>query len=228
MIPNKYLTLGAAALVALVGCTNTEGEFKAFQERYEKANPSNTGTGGGTACMMGVPEPGKADGQYLMAFASKAVGADTPVLFDTVITTTKGAMGLELKLKLQGLDACTRKDKVGKAAELGPFAVAADGSFSAKFFPPRLDVAGKANPITGNALTAEATISGSFCAPAEFLCGKLDGSVFLGDTEIKVGPGSSFTLERLKTADAYPTEIKVNCNKDLAIKDTSTLTPCKK
>ncbi len=213
MIFNKYRACWAAAgALALIGCVDTEGEFNAFQQRYETIHPPSMSSGAGGGCSM-VPEPGKADGQFIFAF-SASLDPASPVLFDTKLTTSMGASGLEMKLKFQPLAAADRKTPVGMPLELGPFQVKADGSFDADF--PPLDVTGAANPISGSDITAKVELIGVLCLPADFICGDLKGNVTKpADLPLK---GSTFAMERLAMPGVFPAQPKINCKGDLAKK----------
>lgn len=207
MIPRPFVSCCAAlSALALFGCPNAEGEFDNFQDRYETVHPDMTsGAGGGSACAS-VPKAGEIDGDFVFALAA-SLDPKSPVLFDAKLTTKDGASGLELSMTLQALDTCDRATKVGEVFELGPFAVAADGSFDAQF--PPLEVTGLANPFSENPITAEASITGTLCAPADFICGDLAGNV-TKPSNISLAK-STFTIERLAMAGTYPTTFKVNC-----------------
>ncbi len=215
MINRKFLgVLAALGLVpAITGCPATETEFGNFIERYESINGSSSGTGGGgggQACAE-VPAAGEADGDFLFALSAK-LNPKKPVLFDTDLTTADGQNGLQFSLLLQPLDAKDRKTAVGASSMVGPFDVAADGSFTAVF--PPLSVDGAANGLTGSDLVAEATISGNMCKPADFICGDITGWV----TSPSMLPldGSTFTMEKLSAPGAFPEPPKINCAKDEA------------
>ena len=196
----------AFSALALFGCPNAEAEFGEFQDRYEAIHPDMTGgAGGGSACAA-IPKAGELDGYFIFALAA-SLDPKSPVLFDAQLTTKDGASGLELSMKLQALDTCDRMTKVGETFALGPFAVAADGSFEAKF--PPLEVTGLANPFSENPITAETTITGTLCSPADFICGDLAGNV-TKPSNISLAK-STFTIERLAMPGVYPAILKVNC-----------------
>lgn len=212
MIPRSTLTWCAALSgLVLFGCPNAEGEFNAFQDRYETIHPStDAGSGGGSSCSS-APTAGDVDGSFLFTL-SASLDPKSPVLFDAELTTEDGASGLEFRLKLQALDTCDRQTKVGDVFDLGPFPVNADGTFTAQL--PPLEVTGLSNPFSENAITAEVALIGSLCAPADFICGEVTGQV-TKPSDISLAK-STFTMERLATPGTYPTDIQVNCGGTLA------------
>ncbi|MBM4358215.1 MAG: hypothetical protein FJ096_08890 [Deltaproteobacteria bacterium] len=211
MTPRTIITVCTTlSAVALIGCPNAEGEFEAFQDRYDTIHPSTTGAGGSSACET-VAKASELDGDYVFAL-SASLDPKSPVRFDAKVTTKQGAKGLELSLALQAIDACDRKTLVGEVFDLGPFDVAPNGSFTAQF--PPLEVTGLANPFSENPITAEVSLTGSLCAEGDSICGALDGDV-TKPTKISL-TGSNFRFERLTSPGSYPTEVKVDCDGTLA------------
>jgi len=203
------LVIGSAALL---GCPDTEGEYQAFQERYNAIHPSSSsGTGGGCAA---IPAAGEADGHFLFALAA-VLYPPTPLLFETELVTTDGPNGLELTMNDQPLSGSDRVTPVGEPFNIGgPYPVAADGSFVAEL--PPLFVSGEANTITPGAdIVANVTLKGTLCAPADFICGTVDG-VTTEPPNIDLN-GSTFTMERLDSAGPpYPEPPKIDCAGTLA------------
>ncbi len=217
MISNRFLAYGCALSgVGLLGCPNTEGEYNNFGERYDAINnvtaSSSTGAGGGCAAPSKV---GELDGEFLFVLSAKPAGAKKPVLFDTKLTTAMGASGLEFSMDFQPLQAVDRKTPVGTPLKLGPYPISKGGGFDAKF--PPLTVVGDANPILpGQEITAEVEIIGKFCAPADFVCGIVNGNVTKPVPIDLSKPQSTFTMTRLTTPGAYPEPPKINCAGELA------------
>jgi hypothetical protein len=212
MIPRTLFTwCTAASAVLLLGCPNAEGEFNAFQDRYETIHPSTTSGGGGSSGCETTAKAGELDGDYVFALAA-SLDPKSPVRFDAKLTTKESANGLELSMTLRAIDTCDRATLVGETFELGPFAVAADGSFEAKF--PPLEVTGLANPFSENPITAEVTLVGSLCGGSETVCGTLEGNV-TKPSEISLA-GSTFRFERLTAPGTYPSVVKVDCSGALA------------
>lgn len=206
MVPRTiFFGCTIASAFALLGCPNAEGEFNDFQDRYEAIHPTTAGGGGASACGA-VAAAGELDGDYVFALAA-SLDPKSPVRFDAKLTTKDGANGLELSMKLQALDTCDRATLVGEAFELGPFEVAADGTFTAEF--PPLEVTGLANPFSENPITAEVSITGALCADGESICGALDGNV-TQPSKISLAK-STFRFDRLETAGTYPTILNVDC-----------------
>jgi hypothetical protein len=198
-------------LVGLTGCPDTEGEFNNFIERYESNKgeaTSSTGSGGASACQAPMMA-GDMDGDYQFTL-SAALSPKKPILFAATIATSDGPNGLQFTLGLQPLDAADRATKVGTAIEVGPFDVAADGSFSAKL--PPLDVIGSANAISGSDLAAEVTLDGNLCG--DFSCGSVSGEVTKPAIIDLVG--STFTIDKLDAAGMYNEPVLINCAKDEA------------
>ncbi|MBW2457844.1 MAG: hypothetical protein JRI68_25285 [Deltaproteobacteria bacterium] len=138
----------------------------------------------------------------------------TPIVFEAELTTSAGATGLELTLDLQPLASSDRETPVGSPFGIGgPYPVAADGSFT--LTPPTLVVPGEANPISGNVIEVEVTLTGTLLAPADFICGDVAG-VTTQPPGISID-GSTFTLERIASpGPPYPEPPRINCAGDLA------------
>ena len=194
---------------ALVGCPDPGGSFDDFTERKNQIDQATgtstgTGTGGGAPCV--VPMAGEADGDFLFALSAK-ISPKKPVLFLATVTTPADASaggGIDVGLVLQPLDAADRKTPVGAALDLGQYPVDAEGHFVAAL--PTLTVEGAANPISGSLLEATVTLTGSICAPADFVCGQVTGSV-AQPIPINDLTGSTFAMSRIEDPNAYPPAI---------------------
>jgi hypothetical protein len=195
----------ALATVALLGCPNAEGEFNDFQDRYDAIHPK-TASSSGTGSTCSPPAVGEADGDYVFAL-SASLDPASPVRFAAKVTTAEGANGLEVSFVLQALDTCDRMTPVGETFDLGPFAVAADGSFTAAF--PPLEVTGLSNPFSENPITAEVTLTGSLCSASDTICGSLGGNV-TKPSVIKLD-GSNFRFERLEVPGEFPDVVALDC-----------------
>jgi hypothetical protein len=221
-MPLASVLQGPRAFLAAVGtglllsassaaCVDPAGALDDFNERAAEADFSTSttsGAGGGDACA--VPAAGEVDGNYLFALSAK-IAKTKPVLFYAKLTT-EDASGLNFSLNLQPLNAKDRKTPEGDAIDVGPYPVAADGTFSAAL--PMLTVAGAANPVSGSLLEATVTLVGTLCAPADFICGDVTGSV-TKPIAIPDLTGSAFTMQRITDEAAYP-EPLINCAGDPA------------
>jgi hypothetical protein len=218
MIVRKLLGTSVAFGVAaiLAGCPDTEGEFDKFIDRYEAINSTATATtgtgGGGGGCA--APAVGEADGDFVFVLSAK-LNPTLPVLFDSQLTTADGASGLELSFTLWALDAKDRSTKVGSSlGSFGPYAVGADGAFTAAL--PPLVVVGEANPFSGTELRTEnVVLTGSVCGDdLDLICGDVTGNVVKPITFNL--QGSTFAFERLSAPGTYPPQPIINCAGDQA------------
>ncbi|AKT43952.1 hypothetical protein [Chondromyces crocatus] len=200
LLLSGLIVCGAAA-----GCADPEGEFDAFGQRYVEIHGSSTTTTTTPTGACTLPEAGEIDGDHLLTLAVK-LNPQKPVMFLAGVTTTAMGDGLGLSFKLQALDKADRKTPVGDATDVGPYEVNADGSFVADF--PPLPVPAEANAITGSAITADVTLTGSLCV-GELVCGALDGTAVLNID------GSAFTLQKIEDPSSYPDAV-INCAGDVA------------
>ncbi|MBM4374849.1 MAG: hypothetical protein FJ095_07175 [Deltaproteobacteria bacterium] len=207
---NTFHACTALAAVALLGCPNAEGEFNDFQDRYDAVHP-DTASSSSTGASCAAPAAGDADGDYVFAL-SASLDPASPVRFAAKVATSEGASGLEVSFTLQALDTCDRTTPVGEIFDLGPFAVAADGSFTAAF--PPLEVTGLSNPFSENPITAEVTLTGNLCAASNTICGALGGNV-TKPSVIKLD-GSNFRFDRLEATGEFPDVVALNCAGDLS------------
>jgi len=153
---------------------------------------------------------GAADGERLLTL-STPLSPSAPVLFAATLTTADGGGTFLFSLSLAPLAAADRETVVAPPFDSGPFQVAAGGSFAASL--PPLSVPGEANPISGTELEVTgAVLSGTLCAPADFICGDLTGDLTKPVTMSL--QGSTFTLERV--VGSYPEPPRINCDGDLA------------
>ncbi|RLB45142.1 MAG: hypothetical protein DRI90_28775 [Deltaproteobacteria bacterium] len=211
------LLSGLALLAVLPGCPDTTGYYADYQARYEIINPSSS-SGAGGACSAGPPAVGEVDGPYLFVLAT-SLYPPTPIVFEADMITSEGADGFEFTMTLQPLASGPsgpndRVTPIGDPFSLeGPYPVAADGSFTAEL--PLLNVPGPANPISGNPIAAAVTLTGTFCAPGEFVCGVANG-VTVEPPDIDID-GSTFTIERLDApGPPYPEPPQIDCAGALA------------
>ncbi|WP_437526685.1 hypothetical protein WME79_41435 [Sorangium sp. So ce726] len=165
------------------------------------------GAGGGDNCL---PEAGAVDGDFLFSL-SAYLNPQAPILFVASLTTEASDGGLSFSLTFQPLMADDRRTPTGEPFDVGPFELAADGKFTAQL--PTLVVPGDANPISGSELEATITLTGSLCAPADFVCGVITGTTARPLTlNLK---GSTFAMERIADPSSYPAPV-INCDRDPA------------
>ncbi|HSO00070.1 MAG TPA: hypothetical protein VLS89_17375 [Candidatus Nanopelagicales bacterium] len=195
---------------ALTGCADPEDELNDFVERRDQISTTGTTTTTDTGGCT-VPAAGAIDGDYLLAL-SATLNPAKPILFLAQVTTSAMGDGLGFSMNLQALTAADRSTPVGAATDVGPFQVNADGSFVADL--PPLTVPNTANPITGSEIQADATMTGSLCDPAEFICGTVTGTAIASIT-LNLD-GSTFTMEKVPTPGAYPEPPQINCAGTLA------------
>jgi len=151
-------------------------------------------------------------GQYLLAL-SVSVAPTKPIVALVDLDTPALDDGTGLSLDAQPLRFADRKTPTGERLALGPFPVAADGSYSAD--APGLDITGEANPVTPGAdISATAVLAGNLCGDGRFFCGTLSGTV----TKPLPLPlaGSTFTLTRVETPGEWSTQPAVDCAGTLA------------
>ncbi|WP_437810854.1 hypothetical protein [Sorangium sp. So ce1078] len=135
----------------------------------------------------------------------------SPIVFVASLTTEASDGGLSFSVTFQPLEAADRRTPTGAPVDVGPYEVSADGTFSADL--PTIIVPGNANPISGSELEATITLTGTLCAPADFVCGEVTG------TTTRPVPlnleGSTFAMERITDPSSYPAAV-INCKKDPA------------
>ncbi len=203
-----HFILFPALLVTLTGCPDPDGEFDAFQERYDTLHPPTTTsvtTGGGDCA---VPMVGEIDGAYLFAL-SAAIRPDLPVLYDAQITTADGANGLTMTMVIDPLDARDRMTKLGVPETFGPFDIdSMTGAFDIDF--GEVTIPGQGDPIILDAdIVGTVQAAGTLCTPIELICGPITGTI-TDPTELDLA-GSNFTIEPVVDG-AYPDPPKIDCN----------------
>jgi len=204
-----------ACSASLLGCADPEGEFNAFTDRYAKIETTTTsgdgggGSGGGNACAL--PEAAAVSGDFILTLSAK-LNPQKPFLFLAKVTSESMGDGLGVSMNVRSLAAADRKTLVGDAVDVGPYPLEADGTFVMEL--PELKIPGEANPITGSEVTANATLTGSICAPGEFGCGAVTGEVVTSSGLSLKLEGSTFTFQKV-TGEAYP-EAVINCAGDKA------------
>ena len=212
----RRLAFGAfaslASLASLAGCADPEGEFDAFGDRVRQAEGSGGGGGSGGGAECTPPAPGEIDGDYLVALSAR-IKKPAPIVFLTKVETVDQGGQLALTLTFQPLSAADRKTPVGEpTGPLGPYLVAADGSFTLDLGP--VFVPGEANPITGSDIEADADMMGKLCAPADFVCGEVTG-VARASIELTLDGGSTFTFQKVTDPASLPPPV-IGCEKSPA------------
>lgn len=238
-MPSRFLgpTLRCAAVllttsvaVAVAGCPNPEQTFEDFGERYAALDPSTVSVSTGPAPDCVLPEVGGAvDGTYVFALSpgQLPVVEKKPLLFTGQVTIVEGGAGVEVNIKLTPLgtpyrndDAIPDLDPVGPEADLGNFAIGADGTFVADL--PEISVDGRANPVSPGELVATVTLRGQICANENedaavkvgFFCGSVEG-VVTEPTDITLEAAkNNFTFTRYE--GELPAAITYNCAGDAA------------
>jgi hypothetical protein len=199
-----------ACTAVLSGCPDPDDEFDAFGDRYNEINQTtstSTGTGAGGAGSCTLPAAGAADGDFLFALTAKTFPTK-PIAFLATLTTTAMGNDLSVSMRIQPLAAADRKTPAGTPLEAGPYPVAADGSFVAAL--PQFSAPGEANPISGSELEAAASLTGTLCEPADFICGTVDGG--LSKPIMLSLKDSTFAMVRITDPNSYP-ELVTNCAK---------------
>ncbi|WP_437732537.1 hypothetical protein [Sorangium sp. So ce1335] len=201
--------LSCAALLA--GCADPEGRYDDFQARdtaiREAQAGGDGGGGGGGSC---TPEVGTPDGDFLFSL-SAYLNPQAPILFLTRLTTEPSDGGLSFSMSFQALESADRTTPTGEPVDVGPYEVSADGQFTAEL--PTIVVPGNANPFSGSELEATITLTGALCAPADFVCGDVTGSLARPlALDLK---GSTFAMERITDPGSYPAPV-INCDRDPA------------
>ncbi|XYH96390.1 hypothetical protein ACMHYB_52870 [Sorangium sp. So ce1128] len=209
-------TLASTALLPcaslLLGCADPEGRFNDFQDRdttiredQASGDGGSDGSGGGGGSCL--PEAGAPDGEFFFSL-SAYLNPQAPIVFLSTLTTEARDDGLSFSMSFQALEAADRKTPTGTPFDVGPYEVSADGQFTAEL--PTLVVPGNANPISGSELEATITLSGALCAPADFVCGDVTGTVTRPlRLDLK---GSTFTMQRITEPDSYPAPL-INCDR---------------
>ncbi|WP_437926109.1 hypothetical protein WMF37_44905 [Sorangium sp. So ce291] len=198
----------------LLGCADPEGRFDDFQDRDttireeqasgEGGSDGSGGGGGGGSCL---PVEGAPDGDFFFSL-SAYLNPQAPIVFLSTMTSEARDDGLSISLRFQALEAADRKTPTGTPVDVGPYEVSADGQFTAEL--PTIVVPGNANPISSNELEATITLSGALCAPADFVCGDVTGTVTRPlSLNLK---GSTFAMQRITDPDSYPAPV-INCDK---------------
>ncbi|XXY54100.1 hypothetical protein WME91_23510 [Sorangium sp. So ce269] len=196
----------------LLGCADPEGRFNDFQARDTTIREEQASGGGGSDGSGGgggscLPEAGAPDGDFLFSL-SAYLNPQAPIVFLSTLTSEARDGGLSISLSFQALEAADRKTPTGTAVDVGPYEVSADGQFIAEL--PTIVVPGNANPISGSELEATITLSGALCAPTDFVCGDVTGTVTRPlSLDLK---GSTFAMQRITDPDSYPEPV-INCDK---------------
>jgi hypothetical protein len=196
-----------AIALGMTGCPDTQGEFDAFVERWQRANPGVDGaTPDGGECAP--PDPAALDGQYVFAL-SAVIQRETPILFLTQVTGLANPPSVQLVF--QPLRSADRRTPVGSPVTVGPFPLAADGTLHAEL--PPLVVSGESNPITGGEIEAQVTLDARLCGGTDFQCGTVTGNV---TRPIPLDlAGSTFAMERVQ-GGVVPAQPFLSCARNQA------------
>ncbi|XXX75301.1 hypothetical protein WMF30_47400 [Sorangium sp. So ce134] len=157
-----------------------------------------------------MPEAGAADGDFFFSLSAYLL-PQAPIVFVASLTTEASDGGLSFSMTFQPLEAADRRTPTGPSVDVGPFELNEDGTFAAEL--PTIVVPGNANPISGSELEATITLSGTLCAPADFVCGDVTGTATRPVNLDLVG--STFAMERITDPSSYPASV-INCKKDPA------------
>src|SRR5260221_7907495 len=108
-------------------CADPQGQFDAFNQRYQMDQPE-AGTGDAGTCTP--PPPGKLDGEYYITLSAK-ISPKEPVIFTGQLTSMAASGGLAFSATLQALSAHDRKTPVGSTSMVGPYPIDMNGAFDA-------------------------------------------------------------------------------------------------
>lgn len=207
--PFVHALAGLAAIAALIGCANPEGEYQEFINRYEVINPASSSSSVGGGCA--APAGGEADGDYYFAL-SPSFSAKTPLVFLATVSTSDGANGLDINMSLQPLNAEDRMTAEGSPIVFDVTA-GMDGVFMTA--PANIAVVSAANPISDSAVEAEnVTLAGALCAQMDVVCGAVGGNVTV-PAPLPLD-NSTFSMQRVTGPADYPEPPPINCAGDLA------------
>jgi hypothetical protein len=118
---------------------------------------------------------GEIDGDYFFAL-TPAQSPTKPAPMIATVTSTMGNGGIEMTLSMQPINADDRVTPEGGPFTLGPFPIAADGSFDADW--GSIVLPGATNPLTASELGATVpSWRGNFCVGSPLICGTLDGDI---------------------------------------------------
>jgi hypothetical protein len=162
----KLISLQVVILAALVfpGCVDPKGNFDDFSDRVVDA-----------AARPDAPPIGEipdVTGEFYLSLSP----APTPTLLFRYIATTvleEGPSGYTIDLSLQPLDRDTL-EPVGDPQISDDVPVSEAGTFEA-YFPDTI-IPGRANPVSGQTLTADVTLVGQL-RNEDLYCGDADGMV---------------------------------------------------
>ncbi|AUX26178.1 uncharacterized protein SOCEGT47_067390 [Sorangium cellulosum] len=210
-------SLASAALpcaALLVGCADPVGRYEDFIARDTAAREGQgAGEGGGAGgdAPCALPEAGAADGDFLFSL-SAYLSPRTPIVFLAKLATEARDGGLGFSLRFQPLEAADRRTPTGTPVDVGPYEAGADGAFTAAL--PTITVPGNANPISGSDLEATITLTGSLCAPADFVCGDVTGTV-ARPLRLDLAD-STFAMDRITDPTSYPAPV-IDCERRPAL-----------
>lgn len=214
------LLLACAAGATSAGCADASGRFQEFEDRRvslqgnsDQAGANSAGASaagaGGAENGCGTPAPGVVHGLAVLALET-ATTPGTAILFFGEVETPELDGATAVKYSYKALDASDRHTEVGEPLLVGPYPIAADGSFDAPTGSSTLP--GSANALLpGVAITSELTLHGTICEVSDFYCGTVTGTV----TAPIQGPTSGqFGLQLVRSLDDIPARPRFGCAED--------------
>jgi hypothetical protein len=196
-----------AVALYFTACVDPEASFEDFARRSAHSKPDGDAGADGGPCTV---VPGAVEGQYLLAL-SVTLAPTKPIVALASLSTPRLDGGTGLSLAVQPLRASDRTTPVGAPITLGPFAIAADGTYRVDV--PDVVVTGEANAISGGDIETSLSLVGSLCGDGQSFCGSLGGTV----TQPLAGfdlAGSTFTFTRVQ--GPLPTQPAIDCAGTLA------------
>lgn len=199
--------------LALAGCADANGRFRAFEERRGaldgQAGGANVAGASGAEGEPGCapPAPNVVSGLALLALET-SMAPGIAMLFLGQIETPEADGATSVKYDYKALDATDRQTEVGEPLVVGPYPIGEDGSFNAPTGKSAL--AGRANPILpGVEIVSDLTLHGTICGVASFYCGTVTGTVY----SPLAGPATGqFGLTLLDSASDLPERPRFGCS----------------
>ena len=196
------------------GCADAKGRFQDFEDRagtqQGEAGARNDGAAGAAndgECHP--PAPGVVHGFAVLALETSALPGSAILFFGQIDTPELGG-NTAVKFEYRALDATDRQTQVGERLVVGPYEIAADGSFEAPTAESTLP--GSANAILpGVPITSELTLHGTICGVTDFYCGTVSGTV----SSPIAGPTSGqFGLTLVPSLEDMPPRPRFGCADD--------------
>jgi hypothetical protein len=195
------------AALFMTACVDPQASFDDFARRSAHGNPDGGGEPDGGPCTVAQ---GSVQGQYLLAL-SVTLAPTKPIVALASLSTPVLDGGAGLSLVVQPLRASDRTTPVGAPITLGPFAIAADGTYRVEISD--VVVTGEANAISGGDIETSLSLVGSLCGDGQFFCGSLGGTVKQPLAGFDLA-GSTFTFTRVD--GPLPTQPAIDCAGTLA------------